>query len=167
MSKTNLTVDTLIFAGFLAAFEPGLTGVAVHEWLSLALAGTLLVHLLLHWEWVVKVTVQFFRKLWHSSRLNYLVDLALLLSMVTVMLSGLLISHSVLPALGLQAAEAPAWRFLHSSSANLSLLLVALHFALHWKWLVNAVRRYLLDPLQKLLMPRNLRPAPAPVRSRK
>ena len=61
--KTNLYVDIAILVGFLVAYEPALTGVAVHEWLSLAFASAVILHLLLHWDWVVQVTLKFFRKL--------------------------------------------------------------------------------------------------------
>lgn len=140
-AKTNFWLDAAVFAGFLIAFEPGLTGIAIHEWLSLALAATLLVHLLLHWDWVAKVTIQFFKKVFHSSRLQYVVDVLLLVAMVTVMLSGILISRSILPFLGLSAAAGNTWRFLHSASADVTLLLTALHFALHWKWIVGTAKR--------------------------
>jgi hypothetical protein len=37
-AKTNLIVDTLILITFLVAFEPSLTGIAIHEWLRQAKA---------------------------------------------------------------------------------------------------------------------------------
>ncbi len=140
-------MDTTLFFAFLTASVPAFTGLPVHEWLSLALAGTLLVHLLLHWKWVLAVTAQFFRNLFHSTRLNYLIDLLTLLAFVMVMLSGVLISRSVLPALGLQSQVGGAWRMLHSFSANAALVMVGLHFALHWKWIVSAVRRHGMFPV--------------------
>jgi len=166
--KTNLWVDTAIFAAFLVAFEPALTGIAVHEWLGLALAAALIAHIVLHWDWVVKVTLQFLRKLFHSSRLNYIVDGILMIAFVVVMLSGILISRSVLSILGIQVAASPAWRFLHSSSADLFLIMVGLHFALHWSWIVNACKRFLINPLRDRLAPRptlgTLQPVPVPAR---
>jgi hypothetical protein len=147
--KTNLLVDSAIFAAFLIAFEPGLTGIAIHEWLSLALAATLVIHLVLHWDWVVAVGARYFRKLFHESRLNFLVDVFLLAAYVLVMLSGILISRSVIAVLGIQLAESPAWRFLHSWSANASLLLTGLHLALHWKWIVAAIKRFVVQPLTR------------------
>jgi hypothetical protein len=149
-TKTNLLVDSLIFGGFLLAFEPRLTGIAVHEWFSLALAATLLFHVALHWDWVVQVATRFFRKLFHESRLNLALDLMLFLSFVLVMFSGILISRSVVNVLGLQLAESPAWRFLHAWSANACLILTGLHVALHWKWIVSTVGRYVVLPLKKV-----------------
>lgn len=163
-AKTNLWVDAAIFAGFLVAFEPHLTGVVIHEWLSLALAATLIVHLALHWEWVFKVAAQFFRKLFHSSRLNFLVDALLFLAMTLLMLSGILISKSVLPALGIEWDVSRAWRMLHSQSADAALILTGLHFALHWKWIANTVKRYVLAPLGRVFSIRRLQPAPSTVK---
>ncbi len=34
--KTNFWLDAFIFAGFLAALQPRLTGIAIHEWFTLA-----------------------------------------------------------------------------------------------------------------------------------
>jgi len=162
--KTNLYVDIAILIGFLVAYEPALTGIAVHEWLSLAFASAAIVHLLLHWDWVVQITLQFFRKLFHASRLNYVISLALLVDFVTILLSGLMISRNVLPAFGLQGAINPAWRFLHSSAADFSLFLIGLHLALHWKWILSTAKRYLFAPLKRRPQPQTLQPAWVPVR---
>jgi hypothetical protein len=163
-TRTNLWVDVAVFVGFLVAFEPGLTGIAIHEWLSVALAATLIVHLALHWDWVIKIVVQFLRKLFHTSRLNFVVDVLLFAAFVLVMLSGIMISRSVLAVLGIQVAASPTWRFLHSWSADVSLILTGLHFALHWKWIVSAVTRYAVMPLRRPLLPRQVRPAESAVK---
>lgn len=157
--KTNLYVDIAILIGFLVAYEPTLTGVAVHEWLSLAFASALIVHLLLHWDWVVQITQKFFRKLFHTSRLNYFLNLALLIDFVMIFLSGLLISRSVLPAFGLQSVKNPTWSFLHSSAADFSLLLIGLHLALHWKWILSTAERYLFASRKHHTQPQILQPA--------
>jgi hypothetical protein len=162
-AKTNLIVDTLILIAFLVAFEPALTGIAIHEWLSLAFGATLILHILLHWKWVVQVTLKFFRMLFHSSRFNYLVNAALFIAFVLVMLSGLLISESILPTLGIRLDGSPTWRFLHASSADAVVFLVGLHFALHWKWIVNTIKRYVVKPLGRRPAPLVLQPVAAPV----
>lgn len=105
MNKTNLWIDTGIFAAFLVAMEPRFSGVAVHEWLSLALAGTIIVHLLLHWKWISSVLLRFFKKLWHSSRLKFVIDTLLFTAFVGVMASGIVISRSVC----LPSACSSAW----------------------------------------------------------
>jgi hypothetical protein len=157
--KTNLWVDLGIFAAFLVAFEPGLTGIAIHEWFSLAFAGTIVLHLILHWKWMVSVTVHFFKKVFHTTRLDYVVDGLLFIAFTAVMLSGLMISESVLAALGIPAPRQPVWRILHTESANLTLLLTGVHFALHWNWVVNAFSRVILQPIRRLFGRAPLRPS--------
>lgn len=161
INRTNLLLDFGILGAFLLVMEPGLTGLAVHEWLALAFFGAILVHLLLHWKWITQVTLQFFRKLFHTSRLQYGVDVALLISFTAAMLSGLLISRVALPALNLSLflGRNFAWTRLHAASATSTLLLIALHFALHWDWVVTMTRRYLINPLRGLFSRRGRTPA--------
>jgi hypothetical protein len=149
-TKTNLLLDLGILGAFLVALEPKLTGVAIHEWLSLAFAGTLIVHLLLHWKWVVSITKQFFKKLLHVSRLQLVLDTLLFVAFTTVMTSGLMISKTILPTLGIQLDHNQTFRSLHSLSADATLLLVGLHFALNWNWVVNAVKRHIVAPVAGL-----------------
>ena len=99
-SKIHLIVDTIALAAFLIVFEPLMTGLAIHEWLSLALAGVLIVHILLHWKWVTSVTARFFKRLSHSSRINYVINALLFVVFTVVVFSGLMISETVMPFLG-------------------------------------------------------------------
>jgi hypothetical protein len=150
MNRTNLLIDLGVLSAFLIAMEPPLTGIAIHEWLSIALAATIVVHLLLHWKWIISVGADFFRKLFHSSRLKFVVDVLLFVAFTAVMMTGIMISESVLRTLGIPLAPNRAYRSLHSLAADASMLLVALHFALSWNWVVNMTRRYLLDPVAGL-----------------
>ena len=58
----NLLVDAAIFGGFLLATDPHATGQAIHEWLGIAFGATIIVHLLLHWKWIVNVVRRFFTR---------------------------------------------------------------------------------------------------------
>jgi cytochrome b len=166
MNKTNLAIDFGIFAAFLIAMEPNLTGVSIHEWLSVALAATIIVHLLMHWKWIISVGKTFFVKLFHSSRLKFFVDVLLFLDFTLLMLSGLLISRAVLPALGLGISGGFAWRSLHSLAANVGMALVAVHFALSWKWIVCTVKRYILAPIGRMFThTKPQQPAPVTIAS--
>jgi hypothetical protein len=158
-NKTNFVIDVLIFLGFLAAAVPTLTGLTIHEWLSLALAGTILVHLILHADWVWGVLKRFFVKLWHSSRLNFVVDLATLIAYVGVMLSGVLVSREIFGVLGIQLGVNRSWEQIHRLTADASVWLTALHFALHWRWIVKSIKRYIVSPVGGFFQRRQ----PAPV----
>jgi len=157
-TKTNLFLDITIFTAFLVSSNPSITGLAVHEWFGVAFAAALLTHLLLHFDWVVSVTRTFFKKLFHESRLNYVINALLFVAMTGAILSGLMISKNVIATLGIQLSVSQGWRSIHTLSADLSLVMVAVHAALHWKWIVNSVQRYIVTPVVALFQ----RPQPAP-----
>ncbi len=160
-TKTNLWVDIAVFAAIMLALAPLLTGIAIHEWLSIALAAAVVVHLLLHWQWIVAVIRRFFSRLPGDARLNFVLNVALFICFTVVTFTGLMISESALPLFGISASGDSVWRALHTLSANLIVLLVGLHLALHWKWIASATRRYLLNPVLSLGQKTKRRPEPA------
>ncbi len=164
--KRNIVVDIVILLAFLASSDPDLTGVAVHEWLSLGLFVTLIVHVLLHWKWILKVASTYFKNLLRASRLKFAVDVLLFAAFTAVTFSGLLISRSILPFLRIELPEDFSWRSIHSISANAVILLVGVHLALNWKWWAALAKNYIVNPLRaRLTRPATPIPAPVPVRS--
>lgn len=142
MNKTNFLIDAGIFTAFLVAEEPRLTGINWHEWLSVALAATIIVHLLLHWRWIANILMNYFRKLFHVSRLKFIVDLLLFAAFTGVMVSGLMISRAVLPFIGIEIRPDRSWSSLHALTAQASVILLGLHFALNWEWVVGMVKNF-------------------------
>lgn len=147
--KLNFWIDVAIFSIFLIAMEPGASGISIHEWLTTAAVAALIVHFVLHWDWFMKLTSRFFVKLLHSSRLNYLLSIALFLGFITLIVSGFAISEKVIPALGIEMAGRGAWKRIHDLSANLTLLIIAVHIALRWDWLTAAFAKIFIAPFAK------------------
>ena len=161
-TKTNLILDIAIFIAFLVAANPRLTGNTIHEWLSLSFAAAIVTHLLFHWKWLVKVTTTYFKNFFHQSRLNYVVDLLFFVAMTVVMFSGLMISKDILSSLGIQLDVSRSWKSIHSLSADASMILLGIHFALHWKWIVNSVKLYIVDPILGMTHKPAAKPFPVP-----
>lgn len=145
--KVNYLVDLTIFTAFLVAFDPHSTGMAVHEWLGIAFGAAAVVHLLLHWKWLVASTRRLLGKLPRRTRLNYALNAMLFVAMTLLIFSGLMISEVALPAVGLRLSESFAWRSLHFQAADAALILLGLHVALHWKWIAGTTRRYVIAPI--------------------
>ena len=145
-NKTNLIVDSAIFVAFLVAMAPHFSGLAIHEWLGVAFGASIITHLLLHWQWIVEVTKRLFTKAQWSARVNYILNALLFVDITLIIFSGLMISQVALPLIGIQLAQSGIWRGLHETTANLFLVLVGLHVALHWQWLANMVRRFVIEP---------------------
>jgi hypothetical protein len=146
-TKINLALDITIFIAFLVVANPGLTGMTIHQWIALAFAAAIVTHLLLHWNWLVMVTRQFFKRLFHQSRLNYVVDALFFVAMTASMLSGLMISKSILATLGIQLDVSHGWETIHKLASDASLILLGLHFALHFKWVVSSLKGYVASSM--------------------
>jgi hypothetical protein len=143
-NRTNLFLDIAIFAGFVLAGAPHGTGIPIHEWLSIVLIGALVIHLLLHWTWIVNTIKRFGANSMGRNRANFLLNALLFIDVVVIMFTGVMISEAALPAFGIKLPAGFAWGRLHHQSANLGVLLMALHIALHWRWIVGMVSKHVL-----------------------
>ena len=157
-TKTNLVLDLTIFSAFLAIASPKLTGNTIHEWLAVAFGAAIVAHLLFHWKWLVNVTTKFFHNLFNQSRLNFVVDLLFFLVMTVTLLSGLMISKDIMSFLGIQLNVSHSWESLHRLASDASVVLLGIHFALHWKWLVTNIGRYIVSPVASIFKPREQKP---------
>ena len=149
-TKLKLVLDILIFIAFLIAMEPRSSGITIHEWLATSLIAVLVVHLLLSWDWITRITRRFIGKINTQSRLNYILNWTLFIDGTIIMLSGFMISESLIPYLGIQLPRNFAWRGLHEFSTNLFIVLLGLHTALHWSWVVDTFKRYVFGPIFRL-----------------
>jgi hypothetical protein len=144
MSKQNLTklfLDLGVFIALLIATAPHFTGEAIHEWLGVALSGAIVVHLLLNWNWVVQITSRLFTKTAKGQRFKYILNWGLFASGIMILLSGLMISKTVVPFFGLSLPQNMSWKELHSLSTNIMMILMGLHVAVHWSWITSMIKR--------------------------
>ncbi len=150
-TKTKLWLDLVIFITFLIAMEPHSSGLAIHEWLTLSMMAALIVHLLLSWDWITETSRRFLGRLGGQNRINYLLNWLLFIDGTLLMVSGVMISEVALPFLGITLPAGFAWRRLHDMSANFALLLLGVHTALHWGWIIHTFNKYLVRPVERLL----------------
>jgi len=145
-SRTRLILDGALFVALLAAYKPTWTGITWHEWLCIAVIVPLLVHFIVNWDWVLRTARTFVDRLFHASRLNFVIDSVLLVSTVTVMLSGFMVAPALLAPFGIHPSNLAEWLLVHSWSANVTVGLLLLHTALHGRWLLS-VSKKLVDDL--------------------
>ncbi|MBL8164762.1 MAG: DUF4405 domain-containing protein [Anaerolineae bacterium] len=148
-TRLNVYLDLLLTGMFIIEMEEHFTGLALHELLGLTFAVAFVLHIILHWDSVVSVTRTFFRKLLHESRLNYVLNAALFIDMMLVTISGILISRTLGLQLALSQDVQRTMQTIHMVSAELVLIIVALHVAMHWKWIQTNAAKYLFGWLRK------------------
>jgi len=150
-NKLKLYVDIFLFIGFVLVNIPQATGIAIHEWVSFLFIIPLMVHILLDWKWIVSVTKRIFGKLPGEVRFNHIWDLLIFILMVLALFTGAIISEAALPALGIHITIDPFWSSMHDTSANLLMVLIGVHLAMHWGWIVSSIKRYILRRPKKRL----------------
>jgi len=148
-TRTNLLIDALALSAYLLAANPAVTGIAVHEFVSLGLALLAVVHLVLHRDWVARTVRRFADRIANASRLNLVVAVLTGTALTSVMVSGLAVSQTLAGLLGLAASSGSVWRSLHAVSAAAVLLVGVLHVALHARWIASAVRLHVVAPIAR------------------
>jgi cytochrome b561 len=142
-TQLDFWLDLVLLVAFALDYSFQFTGLSIHEWIGLGFGVALLLHITLHWDWVLRTTRRVFGRLAGRERIRWFVDLALLLVMTLCVVSGILISRSALPALGITPLAGAFWTGLHTTSADITVALVGLHVALSWRWGLTVGRRIL------------------------
>ncbi len=151
MSETlkNYWLDAALLLAFIIDMNTRFTGIPVHEWLGAAFGIGLIYHMMLHWKWITSVSKRLFGKLPTLQRVRYVINLALFIMMVVVVITGFWISESLMGTLGLPTTDNHFFEELHHVSAELVPMLVAVHLALDWKWIVTNTKKYVLRQRRK------------------
>lgn len=141
-TRLDFWFDAALLVAYTLAYSLGFTGLAIHEWLGLGIGLALLLHLTLHWDWVVRTSVKLFAR-GGRDRGIWLLNLALLVVMTLCVLSGVLISQVALYQLGISVHPGPFWTSMHDTTSKLTLILASVHVAVRWRWIVSVGRRLL------------------------
>jgi len=135
--KFNWLLDAAILLAFLVSFFINLTGLAIHQWLGVAVFLGIMVHLVNHWDWVKSVASRFFGKTSGRSRVYALLDGLLLYGFVMIIETGLVISTWF----NLNITNYEVWLEIHIYSSIVTLLLAVLKVGLHWRWIVKTAAK--------------------------
>lgn len=132
LARRRLVFDVVVLVGYLLSANPAITGIPVHEWVGLGAFVLLAAHCAARGMWRgtggkgLGLTV-----------LNVLVLLCTALCVV----SGVMVSGTVLLALGLFADGYYFWDPLHAVAAKMLLALLLVHVAVHIPWIAGALKK--------------------------
>ncbi len=137
---TNWIIGAALFGGFILSLWLDLTGLALHQWLGLAVGALAVYHLAAHWRWVTAVSQRFFGRTSRQARTFYLIDAGLATGFAAIVVTGLAISTW----LDLTLAGYAALRAVHVAASLATLALVVVKVGLHGRWIVSTARKHLL-----------------------
>jgi len=85
---------TITIAMLLLMDPRSFYGLAFHEWAGLIIGLFFILHKILNWNWITKVTVGFFSRCPARARFNYILDILLLAGITLMILSGIAIART-------------------------------------------------------------------------
>lgn len=147
--KFRLVTAFVLFTAFLLTFFMDLTGLELHQWIGIMVGAVAAWHLFSHWQWVKTTLLRFFGKTTSQSRINLVIDAALLAGFCGILVSGLCMSTWF----NLPLVHYAAWRQFHILASIATLFAVFLKLVLHWRWIVTTIRKWIAPPVLQ-------RPAP-------
>ncbi len=123
----------------------------VHTWTGAAMIAVVMVHLVIHWKWVVSMI----RRTWNEltgkcgcmnarGRWNLILNGVVAVSFLLTALSGvyfMFVSGARWAADPMILFSRYTWDMLHTWSGVVMIFAAVLHFAIHWRWVVNVTRK--------------------------
>ncbi len=142
ITYVKLLLDILMVLVFALLFNTRVfSGLAFYEIAGLALGGVFIIHLALNGKWIKQLTVNLMNpKISSITKMRYVIDVLLLLSMAFIVVSGVMISKTVLIGV-FKASNDHLFRELHIVVSYVSLLLIGIHVGLCWSWVMNQFQR--------------------------
>src|SRR6185312_741441 len=104
-----LLLDTVLFLALVQLIEPRFAGLAVHEWLGIAIVPLIVVHLIYAWRWIAATLARLGVKGAWRLRINFLLNMTLFIAFTVATFSGLMTSFVALPALGIAPGNYARW----------------------------------------------------------
>lgn len=133
----RILVDLLMTVALLFLMTYNMLGDAFHEWLGAGMLVLFLLHHILNFKWSSAI----FRGKYTAYRiLQTALVLAILLTMLGSLVSGIILSRHVFTFLGIDGGRSFA-RTLHLVCAYWNLVLLSFHLGLHWNSMMAMAKR--------------------------
>ena len=147
----HLLIDAFLLVSFILLNNMRSTGKSLHEILGVAIGISILVHLVLHWKMIIGYFKKIFKKPEFMPILRLVVNIALCASLFAIIITGLLMSHTLLPSLGIQVGRAGREiEMLHKQITQYTIDILGLHLFLQWKWYAAVIKRLIINPIASL-----------------
>lgn len=123
----------------------------LHTWGSIAMIVAAIIHLVIHWPWVISMSRRIWKELtgqcgsmnWRG-RWNLILNVVVAISFVLTAISG--VYFLFVPG-GQQAVDPmilftrTTWDLIHTWAGTAFIAAAIMHFAIHWKWVTKVTRK--------------------------
>lgn len=131
------SVDIAMTVVIILLLSSQVTGQTAHEWIGIAMAFLVIVHIILNRRWYKNL----FKGKYKGLRiLQTIVNLALLVCFVVTAISGMVMSEKAVPFLR-QGQLVSRARELHLGFSHWTFVLVSAHLGLHWGMIFRRVQK--------------------------
>lgn len=147
----HLLVDAFLLVSFILLNNMRSTGKSLHEILGVAIGVSILIHLILHWKMIAGYFKKIFKKPDFMPILRLVVNVALCACLFAIIITGLMMSHTLLPSLGIQVGRAGREiEMIHKQVTHFTIYILGLHLLLQWKWYICVIKRLIIKPIASL-----------------
>lgn len=141
----KILLDIVMSVLFVLMFNAKVISLNFHELGGLFVCALFLFHKLLNWKWIVAVSKKIFIKnLNIKTRLGYIIDFLLLISVTAILVSGIFISKLLFRNIDSQGLP---WQMIHYFASAVSLILVGIHVGLHWGFVMSMFKKHIKIPI--------------------
>lgn len=133
---------------------------SLHTWTGVAMIAAVLIHLVLHWNWITgtikRTTGEIFKRRRQMSLKNQIyvaVDFMIAIGFLLTAVSGI---YFLLGPAGVSSRNIPAfifsaqtWDTIHTWASVAMIAGIMVHLELHWSWIASVSKRFLV-PERKL-----------------
>lgn len=135
----KLTMDVIMLLTVVLFYSKNLISMSFHEIGGVLLCGIFLVHIGLNHRWVECVARRFFDKtLPAKTRVQFIVDVMLLVCFALIAVSGIMISKVLFSGV---SSGGIGWKMIHFFVSALTIVLLGIHIGLHADYIRNVVRK--------------------------
>ena len=124
-------------------------GMKFHEIAGLTICLFFILHKALSWKFIKETTCRLFGKATGKARINYILDVLLLIGFTLIIISGMAIAKTIdFSWVGFDMQNRMIWRSMHTSVSMIVLMIVGIHIGLHWQWVMARFKRTKQEEIQ-------------------
>jgi hypothetical protein len=131
----KIILDIIMSVLLFLMYSKRVISISFHEIGGLIVCGLVLIHMGINRKWIVGVTKRLFDKsLPTKTKIGYVINSLLFISVTFIAISGIIISKSLFAGMFNGSA---VWKSVHYFSSAIIIILAGIHIGLHWTFIKN------------------------------